>query len=351
MVCSAESMTVGQLAERIDAVLAGDGSAVIGAVKPLETAGAADVTFLSGAAKKEAAAKSAAAAFIVPERIDRLDRPQLVVANVDAALINALRILAPRLAAPPAGIDKSARVAGSASIDPGASIGPWAVVGDSVRVGAGTVIAAGCKIGQNSVVGSHCRLDCNVVVYHNCTVGNNVVIQAQTVVGSTGFGYSFIDGSHRLVPHNGSVVIEDFVEIGANCCIDRAKFGDTIIGAGTKIDNLVQIAHNVVIGKCCLIAALVGIAGSCRIGDGVVIGGQAGLRDHIEIGSKTQIGAQSGVTRSFPPDSFIMGAPAEEMADFKDRVVSLRRVPKMAAQLKQLGQRIDKLETAEDDSC
>jgi len=348
---SAEHTTIGRIAEQIGAMLEGDDSVVVGSVKPPDTAGPGDITFVSDAAGRVAAAESAAAAVLVTGRIKGLDKPQLVVPCMDSALIGVLEILAPRLAPPQAGVHPSAEVAESARVGPGVSIGPGAVVEAAARIGDGTVIASGCRIGQNSVVGENCRLDFNVVVYHNCTIGNNVVIQAQTVIGSTGFGYSFIDGSHRLIPHNGAVVIEDFVEIGANCCVDRAKYGETVIGAGTKLDNLVQIAHNVVIGKSCLIAALVGVAGSCRIGDGVVIGGQAGLRDHIEIGSETRIGAQSGVTRSFPPGSVIMGAPAEQVGDFKERIVSLRRVPKMAAQLKRLNKRIDKLEAAENDSC
>jgi UDP-3-O-[3-hydroxymyristoyl] glucosamine N-acyltransferase len=210
------------------------------------------------------------------------------------------------------------------------------------------VIGSGCHIGQNSRIGKNCRLDSNVVVYHNCLVGDNVIIQANSTIGSTGFGYSYIDNAHRLIPHNGGVIIEDFVEIGANTCIDRAKFGNTIIGAGTKIDNLVQIAHNVVIGKCCLIAAMVGISGSCRIGDGVVLAGQVGLVDNIEIGSGTMVGAQAGVINNVPAGQKLAWTPALEWNEAM-RVMGLtRRLPKMAGQLKEMNKRLEELEAAED---
>jgi UDP-3-O-[3-hydroxymyristoyl] glucosamine N-acyltransferase len=191
-------------------------------------------------------------------------------------------------------------------------------------------------------------LDSNVVIYHNCCIGNNVIIQANTTIGSTGFGYTFISGAHQLIPHNGGVVIEDFVEIGANCCIDRAKFRNTIIGAGTKIDNLVQIAHNVVVGRCCLIVAQVGIAGSCRLGDGVVLGGQVGLADNIEIGDGTQVAARSGVVGSIPAGQRVGGVPATDIREALRIAGLTRRLPKFAEQLKQLAKRMEELEAAKD---
>jgi UDP-3-O-[3-hydroxymyristoyl] glucosamine N-acyltransferase len=228
------------------------------------------------------------------------------------------------------------------------SIGPNAVIDDRVEIGKNTCIGSGCKIGENSKIGKNCRLDSNVVVYHNCCLGNNVIIQSNSTIGSTGFGYSFIEGSHKLIPHNGGVVIEDFVEIGANCCIDRAKFGNTVIGAGTKIDNLVQIAHNVVIGKGCLIAGLVGIAGSCKLGDGVVLAGQVGLADNIEIGDGTMIGAQSGVPYDVAAGQQLLGRPAVERKEAL-RIIGLTgRLPKMAERLKQLERKVEKLKKNED---
>ena len=355
-------ITVAKLAERIGAELVGDGSAQITAVGPVEAACETDVTFItdgsgyggrSGEAKDarrtSELGKSRAGAVIVSKRIEGLAKPQLVVKNVDAALIEALRIFAPELKAVTAGIDPTAQIGHDVKIGQDVAIGPCVVVDEGAVIGAKSIINSGCKIGQNSKVGENCRLDSNVVVYHNCTIGNNVVIQANSTIGSTGFGYSFIDGSHRLIPHNGGVVIEDFVEIGANCCVDRAKFGNTVIGAGTKIDNLVEIAHNVVVGKCCLMAAQVGIAGSSKIGDGVVLGGQVGVSDNIEIGQATMVGAQSGIMSSVGARQQLLWSPAIDMKQALRVIGSVMRLPKLVEQLKQLSKRIEKLESAKDD--
>jgi UDP-3-O-[3-hydroxymyristoyl] glucosamine N-acyltransferase len=345
-------LTVAQLAERLDAELAGDTGDIgrqITAVCPVEAAGESEVTFVMDDKHKAALGQSRAGAVIVSARLDASDKPQLIVQNVDAALIEALRIFAPPLRAATEGVDPTAKLADNAKIAKGVSVGAGVVIDDGVEIGQNSIIASGCKIAENSKLGKNCRLDSNVVIYHDCRLGNNVIVQANSTIGSIGFGYSLIDGAHRLVPHNGGVVIEDFVEIGANCCIDRAKFGNTIIGTGTKIDNLVQIAHNVVIGKCCLIAGQVGISGSCRLGDGVTLAGQVGLADNIEIGDDTMVGAQAGVMRSAPGGQKLFWTPALEKKD-AFRILSLiLRLPKMAEQLKQLSKRIEELEAAEDD--
>jgi len=345
-------LTVEQLAKRLGAELAGDADGIdrkISAVSPIEAASDSDVTFITKDKYKAALHKSRAAAVIVARRLDDLNKPQLIVKNVDAALIEALNVFAPRLKPATEGIAPSAKIAQGVKLAKGVSIGADVVIDEKVEIGENSVIGSGCKIGENSKVGKNCRLDSNVVIYHNCRLGNNVVIQANSTIGSTGFGYSFIDGAHRLIPHNGGVVIEDFVEIGANCCVDRAKFGNTIIGAGTKIDNLVQVAHNVVIGKCCLIAALVGVSGSCRLGDGVVLGGQVGLVDNIEIGDGTMVGAQAGVVSDVPAGQKLAWTPAIDMKEALRLVGLVMRLPKMAEQLKQLSKRVEALEAAKDD--
>ncbi len=348
-------MTIAQLAKRLEAELAGKvdpdniGSRQISAVGPVETADESEVTFISDDKHKAALEASRAGAVIVSSRLEGLDKPQLVVKNVNAALIEALNIFAPKLKAVTAGINPTAKLARDVKIAEGVFVGAGVVIDDGVEIGENSIIGSGSKIGENSKLGKNCQLDSNVVIYHNCRLGNNVVIQANSTVGSTGFGYSFIDGAHKLIPHNGGVVIEDFVEIGANCCIDRAKFGNTIIGAGTKIDNLVQIAHNVVIGKCCLIVAQVGISGSCKLGDGVVLGGQVGMADNIEIGEGTMIGAKSGVHDSIAAGQQFAGSPALERRKAFRIMCLMRRLPQMAEQLKQLSKRIERLEAAEDD--
>ena len=342
-------LTVAQLAQRIGAELVGDMSAAISAVGAVETAGESDVTFITDGKHIPKLEKSRAGAVIVARRIESLARPQLIVKDVNAALIEVLNIFAPKLRVVAEGIDPTAKVGQDVKIAKGVAVGPGVVINDGVEIGPSSVIASGCKIGQNSKLGKNCRLDSNVVVYHNCIIGNNVVIQANTTVGSTGFGYCLIDGEHRLIPHNGGVIIEDFVEIGANCCVDRAKFGNTIIGAGTKIDNLVQIAHNVVIGKRCLIVGLVGISGSCKLGDGVVLAGQVGLADNIEIGDGTIIAAQSGVTHNIAAGQQLFGTPATGIKEALRIIGLTRRLPKLAEQLRELSTRIERLEAAKDD--
>jgi UDP-3-O-[3-hydroxymyristoyl] glucosamine N-acyltransferase len=343
-------LTVKQLAERLCAELVGAGDEIerrISAVAAVEAAGESEVTFVTSDKHIAAIGRSRAAAAIVAKRIDGLSKPQLVVKNVDAALIEVLKFFAPVLKPAVEGIDPSAKLGRDVKIAKKVSIGPNVVVSDRVEIGENSVIGSGCKIGENSKVGKNCRFDSNVVVYHNCCLGNNVVVQANSTIGSTGFGYSFIEGSHKLIPHNGGVVIEDFVEIGANCCVDRAKFGNTVIGAGTKIDNLVQIAHNVIIGKCCLIVGQAGIAGSCKLGDGVVLAGQVGLADNIEIGDGAMVSGQAGVVNDIKAGQQVAWTPAVDKREAFRIISSMMRLPKLAEQLKRLVRRVEKLEKSE----
>ena len=345
-------LTVAQLAKRLGAELAGNIGDIdrrITAVRPIEAAGENEATFVADDKHKTSLGNSRAGVVIVSAKLDGLDKPQLIVKDVNAALIEAMTAFAPRLEAVSPGVDPTAKVAENTGLAEGVSVGAGAVIGRGVKIGENSIIAGGCKIGENSTIGKNCRIDGNVVIYHNCRLGDNIVIQANTTIGSVGFGYSFIDGAHRLIPHNGGVVIEDFVHIGANCCVDRAKFGDTIIGAGTKIDNLVQIGHNVVIGKCCLIVALSGLAGSCRLGDGVVLAGQVGVADSIEIGDGTMVAAQAGVMNSIPAGQKVAWTPAIKAKDAFRIITLVMRLPKMVEQLKKLSKRTDRLEAAKDD--
>lgn len=343
-------LSVSQIAERIGAKLLGDGAGGIDAVSTAEAAGGSNITFAKDGKHAKSAADSDAGAVIVSKPIAGLDKPQLVVKNVDVALIEALKIFAPKLRAAKPGIDPSAIVADSAGIGKGVSIGPYVVVESGARIGGGSIISSGCKIGQNTKIGDNCRLDSNVVVEHNCVIGSGVIIQANSVIGSTGFGYSYIDGAHRLIPHNGGVVIEDFVEIGACCCIDRAKFGNTVIGAGTKMDNLIQIGHNVVIGKCCVIVAQVAMGGSSEIGDGVVLAGHVGVSENIKVGAGAIVAAKSGVTSNIKAGRKVFGMPARDHIEAL-RVLGLtRRLPEMVKKLKQLSSKVEKLEAAKNNS-
>ena len=355
------NLTIQELAEKIEAELLGNSRQVqkqVNTVAAVTSAGENDVTFVkvperygvttgtSKVKKTGILANTKAAGIILPRALEGLQKPQLIVKNVEHALIQALEIFAPRLKPAETGIHPTASVAKNVKIAENASIGPYVVVEDGAQIAENTIIGTGCCIGQNTKIGPETRLDCNVVVYHNCRIGRNVIIQANTTIGSTGFGYSSIKGKNVLIPHNGSVIIEDFVEIGANCCIDRAKFGNTLIGAGTKIDNLVQIAHNVQIGKACLIAALVGIAGSSKLGDGVVMGGQAGLADNIEVGSEAMIGGHTPIFQNVPPKQRVFGIPPLEIKESLRIMGLMKRLPQLAEQIKQLNKRIEKIEAA-----
>ena len=342
-------LTVAQLAERIGGELVGEGSCKISSVGTVASSEKNQVTFARDSKHIAGLKKSLAGAVIVATQIEGLTKPQLIVENVDAALIEALTIFAPELKGAKEGIDPTAKVAGDVKIGKRVSIGPNVIIDEGAQIGENTIIGSGCKIGENSKLGKNCRLDSNVVVYHNCTIGNNIIIQANSTIGSTGFGYSFINGAHRLIPHNGTVVIEDCVEIGANCCIDRAKFGETRIGAGTKIDNHVQIAHSAIIGRCCLLAGGSGIAGSSKLGDGVILGGHAGLTDNVEVGDGVIVGANSVVMGNLAAGRKVTGTPALDMRERYRMIAMTRRLPKLIEQLKQLAARIEKLETSKDD--
>jgi UDP-3-O-[3-hydroxymyristoyl] glucosamine N-acyltransferase len=343
-------LTIAELAKRLEAELIGPGTGVIRAVGPIASADQNILTFLADEKHKAELKNSRAGAVLTVKPVEGLSIPQLRVKNVNAALIESLKIFAPKLEPPVLGVDQTAKLGKGVKIGNSVSIGPFVVIENGVEIGDGAIIAAGCKIGQNSKIGNFSRLDCNVVVYHHCVIGSNVIIQANSTIGSTGFGYYFIDSAHRLIPHNGIVVIEDFVEIGANCCVDRAKFGETRIGAGTKIDNLVQIAHNVVIGKCCLIVALVGIGGSAKIGDGVVLAGQAGVADNVEIGNGAVICAQAGVIGNVQPGKQVLLMPAVDRQEGLRAFAAMLRLPKLIEQVKQLSERVEKLEASKDNS-
>ena len=341
-------LTLKQLAGKIDADLLGGNDCDIDGINAINAAGETEVTFITDEKFLSQLKKSKAAAVIVQQQINEIDIPQLVVKNVNQALIKTLSLFAPEIKKQPAGIHPTALVAENAKLGQNVSIGPWVVIEEHAEIHNNVILKAGCKIGENSKLGKNCRIECNVVISHSCVIGNNCIIQANTTIGSTGFGYAQINGQHELIPHNGGVIIEDFVEIGANCCIDRAKFGNTVIGAGTKIDNLVQIAHNVIIGKCCLIVAQVGIAGSAKIGDGVILAGRAGVSDNIEIADRVVIGAASVMMKSIEAGQVVLGTPARPKAEeLKSRAI-YNRLPKLKRQVRELQTRIKKLEAAKD---
>lgn len=338
--------TLLQLAAEIGATVDGDGGVVIERVATLDDADARAVTWVAGAKHMPRMTESRAAAFLTSPEIPRPDqRPALRAADVDGALVRLLSLLEPPPPRVAPGIHPTAHVAPDAIVD-GAAIGPNAFVGPGARIGRGTQLHAGVYVGANTTVGADCVIWPNVVIRERITIGDRVIIHANCTIGADGFGYIFREGRHLKVPQIGTVLIEDDVEIGANTTVDRAKTGETRIGQGTKIDNLVQIGHNVTVGRHCIIVAQCGVSGSCTFGDYVIVGGQVGVADHVKVGAGTQIAARAALFSDVPAQSKVAGAPAMDAGDFWRLVALQRRLPDMASQLRELQKRVAQLESA-----
>jgi UDP-3-O-[3-hydroxymyristoyl] glucosamine N-acyltransferase len=305
---------------------AGDGERILYGVAPLQTATARDLSFLDNRRYADFLATSAAGAVLVhPALLDRVP-PGCVALVTDAPYLGWARATALFHPAPAvtAGIHPSAIIAPSARIDPSAEIGPLVVIGADAEIGAGCQIAAGVVIGASCVLGARCRIGAQSTISH-AILGQRVVLYPGVRIGQDGFGFAPGPTGMVSVPQLGLVRIGDAVEIGANSTIDRGSAHDTVVGAGTRIDNLVQIGHNVRIGQHCVIVAQVGISGSALLEDFVVIGGQAGVAGHLTIGRKTRIGAQSGVMADVPAGQDYVGTPAQKVKAFFRQVALLKR--------------------------
>ena len=254
--------SLAEIAKWVDGVVRGDASTRISGVNGVQEAGPADITWLAHDKYLPQLRSSKAGAVLVPEQFGETTMPAVLCPNPAAAIITILGRFAPPIPRPAAGIHPSVIIASSAQIEGNVSIGPQAVIGERAQVGEGCTLHAGVFIGEDVVLGRGCELWPNVVIRERCTLGHRVVVHPDSTIGADGFGYQFLNGRHVKIPQIGTVRIEDDVEIGANSCIDRAKCGATVIGRGTKIDNLVQVAHNVQIGPDCMIVAQTGIAGS-----------------------------------------------------------------------------------------
>jgi len=326
----------------------GQPAQLVTSIASLKQAQPGDLAFLSNLKYKADVAASRASIILVPEDYDghpaegqafvRLAKPSLALARICREIE---RLLWPK---PPAGVHPSALIQSGAQVDASAYIGPLCVIESGAQIGAGTVLQAQVYVGREARIGPDCWLMPHTAVMEYCQLGRRVRLHSGVVIGSDGFGYDTNKGLHEKIPQIGRAVIEDDVEIGANTAIDRARFNETRIGEGSKIDNLVQIAHNVVVGKHCLITAQVGISGSTILGDYVVIGGQAGLTGHLHIGSQTMIGAQSGVTHDLEAKSYVRDSPAmpymiaQKVHVLKSRLPDLfKRVATLEETIGQLG--------------
>jgi UDP-3-O-[3-hydroxymyristoyl] glucosamine N-acyltransferase len=338
------SKTLKEIAKLVAGELSGDGNIVITGVAGIEDAVEGDITFLSNPKYLSFLDRTAASAVIVGRDVATGSKTVIRADNPSLAFTQIVSFILPSAVKHPSGIHASAVVAKGANIGKNVGIGACAAIDEGVSIGDNTVIYPNCSIGRDSVIGSNTILYSNASIRENIRIGSNVVIHCGAVIGSDGFGFVTVDGVHHKIPQVGTVIIEDDVEIGANCTIDRARFEKTVIGQGTKIDNLVQIAHNVTTGKNCLIVAQVGISGSTAIGNGVILAGQVGVVGHITIGDNSVVMAKSGISKNVPANSVLYGVPAQPVNEAKKLHAYVNGLPKMHQTIKDLKARIEKLE-------
>ena len=329
-------LTAQKLALRIGATLVGRAELPLSGVAPLDEAGPEHLSFLANPRYAGRLKASRAGAVIVSDASIAPDKVQLVCADPYLALRGALLAFHRLVPAIEAGISPHAHVDPSAVVDPTAEIQSGAVVCANAKVGPGASVGAGSYVGKGCEIGEACYLYPRVTLYADVRLGRRVIVHSGAVLGADGFGFARSPEGALKIPQVGGVVICDDVEIGANTTIDRATLGDTKVGRGTKIDNLVMIAHNVEIGEHCLIVAQVGIAGSTKVGNGVIIAGQAGLVGHIEIGDGVTIGAQSGIPGDLEAGKLDLGSPARELGQAKRILAYSARLPEWARRLKAL---------------
>jgi UDP-3-O-[3-hydroxymyristoyl] glucosamine N-acyltransferase len=315
----------------------------ISGVASLQEAREGDITFYGNPRYLAQLRSSKATAVIVPLEFDEPIAPILLrVENPSAAFAAAVGAFAPIEPSALPGVHPTAVVDPSAELGAGVSIGALVVIEAGVKIGEGSVVGASCVIGREARLGKNCRLYPGSIIRERCLLGDRVILQPGAVIGSCGFGYEFQGGRHVKIPQTGIVEIGDDVEIGANTTIDRARFGRTVIGEGSKIDNLVQIAHNVQIGPHTIICSQVGIAGSTRVGAYVTLAGQVGLAGHIEIGDKAMIGAQSGLSKNVPAESMVLGAPAKPIKEWKQSNFYISQLGKLYDRVKELEKLLQK---------
>ena len=333
------NLSVATLAQKIDGQIIGDASVLLTGFAPADRARPGELTFADKPAYFAAAEQSQAAAILVAGDFTSATKVLIRVADARVAMARALPLFFPEPVIP-AGIDPTARIAPDAVIDPSAHIGAHCRIESGVRIGARSVLLGGNHIGRDCRIGDDVRLHPQVVLYARTEVGHRVSIHAGTVIGSDGYGYVLDQGRHRKVLQVGNVILHDDVEIGANAAIDRGALGSTVIGAGTKIDNLVHVAHNVVMGRHCLIMGQVGFAGSTRLGDYCVVASQSGIAGHLKLGNQAMVGAKSGVMRDVGDREVVLGIPAQPDKQTKRQWISVQQLPELLKRMRELERQV-----------
>ena len=332
-------MKTSELAKLLGGILHGEADREVHDVSALETAGPGDLTYAETAKSLALAAASRAECILVPEDCNLPGRTTIGVANPKLAFVRAAQVLCPPRKLSPQ-VHASAVIAPDARLAADVVVCPYVVIESGAKVGSGTYLGAGVFLGEGVQIGSQCVLHPRVSVYPGAKIGNRVILHSGVVVGSDGFGYVFAEGHYEKFPQRGGVIIEDDVEIGSNSAVDRGSLGVTVIGEGSKIDNLVQIAHNVKVGRHCVIAAQTGISGSTEIGDYVVMGGQVGVADHIRIEEGAMIGGQAGIFRTIRKGTKVWGTPARPLDELKKMHAQIANLPSLARKVKEIAQQI-----------
>ena len=335
---------VAEVAEVLGGQVVGDADLVLTGISSLTEAEPGDISFLANPKYAPYLNETRAACVLVGSEQANCPVVQIVVDNPDFAFAKVVEAFGPKPHRLPIGVHPSAVIGDNVTLGEAISVGPYAVIDSGSTIGAGSVVHAHAYIAGNVTMGENCLIHPHVTVREGCQLGDRVIVHSGAVVGSDGFGYASVEGVHHKIPQVGIVEVGDDVEIGANTTIDRARFGVTKIGAGTKIDNLVQIAHNVEIGSHTIIVAQTGIAGSTKVGNYVTLAGQSGIAGHISIGDQAIIAGKAGVSKNIPAKALVAGHPAVDMRTHQAKEISIRRLPKALAELKALNDRIAALE-------
>ena len=340
--------TLAEIANIVNGEVVGDKNLVITGLSGIQEAKEGDLTFLANSKYIPLSSKTKATAIITSRDIEITGKSVIRTDNPSLAFADLIKTMTGDDVHPFAGIHEAAFVADDCTVGKNVSIGPFAIIENKAKIGDNTIIYGGSYIGHHAVIGDDCLIYPNVTIREQVSIGNHVIVHSGTVIGSDGFGYIQVDGAHKKIPQIGTVAIEDDVEIGANVAIDRARFDQTIIGQGTKIDNLVQVAHNVVMGEDCIIISQVGISGSVNIGKGSYLLGQAGITGHLTIGEGSIVYSQCALGKSIPPQSHVSGSPARPHNEAKRVFAATQKLPQYIKIIQDLQKRVQELEAKND---